>query len=481
MIGGGTVQGVLVALSSIPRWLSKDDAKVVREFALKTGLCLEAKQLMRELDWSLRTKISLNEITTRMARTSDVSALYRLFLLAVTADECLGFSRAILFLRQSGEGKRFIATEAFGTRSRSAAETRWREAEAMPFEDKMKACAWPPQTGTGELGELISQLALDLRRHPEILQSFNARKMAVRRVGQPQIIHDAQLLAVLCPEGNEDCEYVLAPLTVGGKVTGTVLADRAFLTPTAIAPERLELLQFLTAEFGLMLEAISLRREEEEATIAKELARGVSYSMRTRAAALEARISNFAYALGGAHQEAIDGLERAVKFFGGAGTVASKLLHFEEIRPEKGERLDLNSVLDEMVDALADARITLVRADCAVAVQAERHYLEDIFLEILWNACDCTKREAGEIKVMVRAEEGMARVDCVDNGPGIHPDFRLDLFKPFKCYPASRKGLGLGLSYVARLVKAYGGTIEETGTWQQGAHFVVRIPLVEGE
>jgi C4-dicarboxylate-specific signal transduction histidine kinase len=227
-----------------------------------------------------------------------------------------------------------------------------------------------------------------------------------------------------------------------------------------------------------MLEALKLRREEQESIIAKELARGVSYSLRTRAAALEARISNLAYALAGSHQEAIDGLKQAVRFFERAGTIASKHLRLEEIQVGGGERLDLKAVLSEMVDALADPRIALGRVDSAW-VQAERHYLEDVFLEVLWNACSFSSRETGRITVTLRTEGSMARVDCVDNGPGIHPDFRPSLFKPFKCYPASR--MGLGLSYVARLLKAYGGTIEEIGTWKQGAHFVVRIPLVEGQ
>jgi signal transduction histidine kinase len=477
VIAGEVVVGVLVALSSIPDWLSPDDREVLREFAFKTGLCLEAKQLMRKLNWYLRTKISLNDVTAAMARISDASTLYRLFLLAITTDECLGFSRVILFLPQGDDERRLVAAEAVGARSRSVAEVQWKEADATPLKDKMEACAQSPQTRPGDLRELLPPLALDLRQHPTIFQAFKDRKAVVRRRGQPHAIHDAQILAILCPEGNQDGEYVLAPLTSGGAVTGAVLADRAFLMASDIAPERLDLLQLLTGEFAMMLEAIEFRREEQEAMIASELAQGISYSLRTRAAALEGAISNLAYDLGDSHQEAIDSLKRAVEFFERAGTLASKFLRSEEIHISKEERLDLNTVLGEMVDALKDPRITVDRADHPVCVQAERGYIEDVFLEIVWNACDFTDRKTGSIKVTVRADGSMARVECVDNGPGIHPDFRSNLFKRFKCYPASR--MGLGLSYAARLVRAYGGTIEEIGVWQQRAHFVVRIPLAE--
>jgi len=475
VIAGDTVKGVLVALSSIPSWLSADDADVVKEFALKTGLCLEAKRLMRQLNWHLNAKISLNEITAVMARTSDVNSLYRLFLLAITTNECLGFSRAILFLRQTGPDYMLSVTEAVGAQSQREAELRWGEADAVPLQEKMQTCTRPPRSRPGDLREVTSQLTLDLEQYPEIFPSLREGRTLVRRRGDPHILRDRWFHEVLYPEGSRDGEYVLAPLTAGGEVTGAVLADRAFLESTDIDPARLELLQFIAGEFALMIESLKLHREEEEARIAKELARGISYSLRTRAAALETRIANFAHDLGGAHQEVIDGLKRAVQFFGRAGTVASKLQCLEEIDVGRGEKLDLNGILNGIVDFLSDARIHSVLADAPVCVQAEVRYIEDILLEIIWNACDFTDRETGKIEVTVQAEGPIARVDCKDNGPGIHPDFREHLFKPYRCYPASR--MGLGLSYVARLVKAYDGTIKEIGTWQQGAHFIVRIPL----
>jgi len=429
---------------------------------------------MGHLDWQHRSRMSLNDITARMARISDVDTLYRLFLLAVTTDECLGFSRAILFLRNNGDEHRLVATEAFGAQSSSVAEDQWAEAGKVFLSDKIASCASAPQTRRGDLRELIPQLVLDLQQHPEIYRSFKAREMMVRRHGQAHVVHEEGLRHIVCPE---DGEYVFAPLWVGGELIGAVLGDRAFLPATEIAPERLELLRLLVGQFALMLEALRLRREEQEATIIHELARGVGYSLKTRAAALEGRISNLSYALGDTHHDAIDQLKRAVSFFGRAGTVASKLMQIEEIRIGPGERYDLNAVLAEMEDALSDPRITLARADSAVYVQAEHHYIEDMLLEILWNASEFADRETGRIEVTVRAEGDMARVDCVDNGPGIHREVRADLFKPFKCYPATR--MGLGLSYVERLVGAYRGTVEEIGTWKQGAHFVVRIPLAK--
>jgi C4-dicarboxylate-specific signal transduction histidine kinase len=304
--------------------------------------------------------------------------------------------------------------------------------------------------------------------------------MVVRRQGQSHVVREEQLVAALCPEPGQDSEYVLAPLVVGGEVVGVVMADRAFLLDRRIGKDRLDLLLLLTGEFALMLQAIKLRREEQEAVVAKELARGISYSLRTRAAAFEARIANFAYSLGSGHEAEIKELKRAVElFFGRVGTLAAKYWRLEELLPRRTEEIDLDAVLNSLVDGLADHRITLTRAGRPTWILAERQYIDDVLREILWNACDFADRQIGRIEVGIRAEGAMARVDVKDNGPGIHPELRPDLFKPFKCFPATR--MGLGLSYAARVVEAYGGSMDEIGTWKQGAHFVVRIPTVEGE
>jgi K+-sensing histidine kinase KdpD len=383
----------------------------------------------------------------------------------------------LLFLNHDGEEQRFVAMEAVGAQTLDAARARWQEAGAMILAEKMDACAQPVQSRPGDLRETVLQTVFDLNDYSDLAKAFKEQQMVVRRRLQPHPIGEDWLRSTLCMKGSSEGEYVLAPLTINGETLGFVLADRAFLDPIDIPADRLDLLQLLTSEFSLMLESIKLRREEQESKTEMEVARGVSYSLRTRAAALEARISLFAHNLGDTHEDAIAGLKRSVKFFGRAGTLASKLLRLKDIGVGKGEPIDLNSVLAEMVDAVSDPRVVLKRADSALWIQAERHYMDDLFLEVLWNACEFTAPDRGAIRMMLSREGEMAKVECIDNGQGVQPDLRQDLFKPFKCYPATR--MGLGLSYVARLAEAYGGTVEEIGSWGKGAHFVVRIPLTE--
>jgi signal transduction histidine kinase len=68
-----------------------------------------------------------------------------------------------------------------------------------------------------------------------------------------------------------------------------------------------------------------------------------------------------------------------------------------------------------------------------------------------------------------------------DNGPGISPEVRANLFQPFATTKA--QGTGLGLSWVKRVIEEHGGRIEcdYQGLEQewQGAGFLIVLPSAD--
>jgi signal transduction histidine kinase len=65
-----------------------------------------------------------------------------------------------------------------------------------------------------------------------------------------------------------------------------------------------------------------------------------------------------------------------------------------------------------------------------------------------------------------------------DTGVGIAPDHLPHIFDRFYRVPSAdpEKGLGLGLSFVAWIVKAHGGTVEVESELDKGTGFVVTLP-----
>jgi signal transduction histidine kinase len=74
------------------------------------------------------------------------------------------------------------------------------------------------------------------------------------------------------------------------------------------------------------------------------------------------------------------------------------------------------------------------------------------------------------------SEEGIVTV--ADRGPGVPQANRQRIFERFwRGRGATRQGAGLGLSIVAEIAKAHGGSIEVADRPGGGALFALRIPL----
>jgi len=76
----------------------------------------------------------------------------------------------------------------------------------------------------------------------------------------------------------------------------------------------------------------------------------------------------------------------------------------------------------------------------------------------------------------------IARVEIVDDGPGIAPEFLPVMFDRFKQADngahRAQRGLGLGLAIVKHLVELHGGTVTaHSEGLGKGARFVVTLPL----
>jgi signal transduction histidine kinase len=90
------------------------------------------------------------------------------------------------------------------------------------------------------------------------------------------------------------------------------------------------------------------------------------------------------------------------------------------------------------------------------AVLADPSQLEQVFLNICLNACQAMDGH-GRLSIRTFEEEGRVKVEIADDGPGIPPEVRPHLFKPF--FTTKREGNGLGLAISARIVAEHGGHI----------------------
>lgn len=166
-----------------------------------------------------------------------------------------------------------------------------------------------------------------------------------------------------------------------------------------------------------------------------------------------------------------------------------KLSMFEKKEVELNyEPLDLQELVNEVVASLRlqlekrKARID-VQAAGDTCLQADRLHLLSVIFNLLDNAI---KYSPGEpiIRVELRGGPGTVEVSVSDAGIGIPPEYRDKVFDKFFRVPHgdthNAKGYGLGLSYVAQVVRKHGGQIqvaESDGPGTRIEFFLPKSPL----
>jgi signal transduction histidine kinase len=108
--------------------------------------------------------------------------------------------------------------------------------------------------------------------------------------------------------------------------------------------------------------------------------------------------------------------------------------------------------------------------------------IERLLSNLLSNALKYTP-EGGTITVTLEDHPAEILMRVSDTGVGISPDHLPHIFDRFYRVPNDgggdkdpERGLGLGLSFVAWIVKAHRGTIDVKSTEGKGTTFEIRLP-----
>jgi signal transduction histidine kinase len=112
-------------------------------------------------------------------------------------------------------------------------------------------------------------------------------------------------------------------------------------------------------------------------------------------------------------------------------------------------------------------------------IQADRIQIERLVSNLLSNAVKYTPA-GGRVCVRLSPEDGQAKLEVEDTGQGIPASDLPHIFDRFYRVPSAdlspERGLGLGLSFVAWIAKAHGGTVGVTSEPGRGSCFTVRLP-----
>jgi two-component system sensor histidine kinase FlrB len=86
------------------------------------------------------------------------------------------------------------------------------------------------------------------------------------------------------------------------------------------------------------------------------------------------------------------------------------------------------------------------------------------------------QRDKAIVSIQAYSQDNYVYLSIKDNGPGIDKNIAEKIFQPF--YTSSSKGTGLGLAVVKSVVAAHQGDVSLIHEADQGAHFVIKLPLL---
>ena len=286
-----------------------------------------------------------------------------------------------------------------------------------------------------------------------------------------------------------------------------------------------------TLEFDLLSQAINRMTEQllaanqqrmrvEKLATMGRIAAGVSHEIGNPLSA----IANYAHVIRMRAEhvpgtvEPLDALEREITRI---DRIMRGLLEYSRPRRLTPKPVVVDGVIKDALRLLADQGITRRFAVSAQLeapqgiVYAERHDLEQVFVNLLLNAIDAMDREgllvfrtrindaseltgAAEKRRTDRPDERWAhrpsrralawlarpnapekflQIVLADSGTGVAPEDEERIFEPFFSTKQPGKGTGLGLAIVASTIENLGGTIWVQRAREGGAAFIILLPL----
>ena len=153
----------------------------------------------------------------------------------------------------------------------------------------------------------------------------------------------------------------------------------------------------------------------------------------------------------------------------------TEFINYSRPREVRRTRVVLTAAANEIVRTLGhDIEEKNLRVEVggeALAVEADEQLLRQVLFNLLINGIQAADT-GGKIEVLVqRASSTEAVLEVRDDGPGVPPENRREIFKPY--FTTHQKGTGLGLTVVQQIVLAHGWEISCLGNEPRGAVFRV--------
>lgn len=151
----------------------------------------------------------------------------------------------------------------------------------------------------------------------------------------------------------------------------------------------------------------------------------------------------------------------------------NEFINYSRPREVRRAPTDFNAIATEVVRTLNfdvdEKKIDLQLQIEPLMIEADEQLLRQALFNLVINAVQAVPA-AGAIRIRAsRRNTEEAFIEVSDNGPGVPPENRLEIFKPY--FTTNAEGTGLGLAVVQQIVLAHGWEIQCLANEPAGALF----------
>jgi signal transduction histidine kinase len=154
----------------------------------------------------------------------------------------------------------------------------------------------------------------------------------------------------------------------------------------------------------------------------------------------------------------------------------NEFINYSRPREVRRAATRVNSVVGEVVRALnydiEEKQVQVQNLAEELTIEADEQLLRQALFNLVMNAIQAVTVK-GEIQIRAsRQGNTEAIIEIVDNGPGVAPENRAEIFKPY--FTTHEEGTGLGLAVVQQIILAHGWEIECAANQPAGAIFRIK-------
>jgi signal transduction histidine kinase len=151
----------------------------------------------------------------------------------------------------------------------------------------------------------------------------------------------------------------------------------------------------------------------------------------------------------------------------------NEFINYSRPREVRRTKIALNSAVSEVVRALNyDIEEKKIQVESKIepfSIEADEQLLRQTLFNLLLNSIQAVGPN-GQIQFVAHKNgSSEAILEVRDDGPGVPPENRTEIFKPY--FTTHQKGTGLGLAVVQQIVRAHGWDIECLANEPKGAVF----------